>query len=60
MWVVGFLLIAVGLFIAWYDNPVYQFISHNWQSLDAFMMLCGFGALVVKSIMFFIDYAKRK
>ena len=59
-WLIGFLVIVVGFIIAWADNPIYGFITHSWQALGAFMILGGMGILATRSIMFFIDYAKRK
>lgn len=59
-WLVGFLFIIVGFLILWAESPIGQLVSDDWRGWAAFMVFGGLGILAVKSIMFFIDYAKKK
>ncbi len=57
------LLMPVGFFFAWYDNPLYVsgIVSRSvGQGIGSLVFLGGFGIAVVLLIMWLIDYAKKK
>ena len=60
-WLIDLIVIGLGVFFGWYDNPLYRSADpEDWQWIGSLLILGGFVALLIHTIMWLIDYAKRR